>query len=206
MLQLFAGAALFGVAMYIYDSLQQRSSSERNRWYAKREEVQRSIEWHREQITQHLEQAKQSYDFHVLVNMHFSGVKVADEAYKLLKDARVSLDAIGTALVETKTQRDLLFAKRKDTKSKEDRDEISKEIDSLQQLRKSLFENKDEIKRERDELSEKVKKLNSEVHDLKNAINERTGSKGREWYQRLEARKAQKRHSSNNSGLNDWYF
>jgi len=196
MLQLLAGAALVGVAMYIYDGLQQRSSSERNRWYAKREEVQRSIEWHREQISQHLKYAQHSYDFQVLMDMRFSCIKVADEAYKLLQDAKVSLDAIGQSIVETKTQRDLLIANKKIAKSKTERDEIQTEIDSLQQLRAVLFSNKDEIKKERDEFSSRVKELNVKTHDLNIAIRDRTGSKGREWYQRLEARKAQ----------NNWFF
>jgi FtsZ-binding cell division protein ZapB len=196
-LHILAGMALVGAAVWIYDELQGCSSRERTRWYAKREQVQRSIEWHREQITQHLGNAQQSYNFQVLVDMHFSCVKVADEAYKLLQDARISLDKMGEALIKTREQRDLLFAQKKAARSKAERDELEQEIASLQQLREQLFKDKNEIKKQRDEFFNRVKELNGKTHDLKTAINERTGFKGREWYQRLEARKVQKRLQQN---------
>lgn len=192
MLQLIAGLALAGVAVWIYDELQQSSASERQRWHSKREQVQQSVEWHRQEINRHLQQAKQSYEFTVLVNMHYSCVKVADEAYTLLKDVRTSLDKIGEAIANTKEQRELLFAKKKAAHSKAERDELQQELSSIQQLREQLFKDKDVLKRQRDEFFNRVKELNSETHELKITIKERTGWKGRDWYERLEARKRQK--------------
>jgi len=191
---ILGGLALAGVGLVIYNELEEQSSVARNRWASKREDVQRSIEWHREQIKDHLNDAKQSYDFKTLIDMHFSCVKVADQAYLLLKDARLSLDKIGDALVEIKKQRELLFAKKKASKSKQERIEIQEEIVSIQRLRKKLFNDKDEIKQQRNILFLKVKDLNSKTHELKINIKERTGCKGADWYARLEARKKLKRH------------
>jgi len=186
---ILGGLALVGVGIAIYNEFEEQSSVSRQRWNSKREEVQRSIEWHEEKITDHLGDAKQSYDFKILIDMHFSCVKVADQAYTLLKDARVSLDKIGDALVKTKEQRAILFTKKKESKSKEERIEIQEEIDSIQYLRKKLFNDKDEIKQQRDGFLLKVKDLNSKTHELKISIKERTGFRGLDWYERLEARK-----------------
>lgn len=190
MLPVIAGLALVGAGIWIYNELQEQAGAERERWRSKREEVQRSIEWHEAQIRDHLSRARESYGFKVLVDMHFSCMKVADQAYSLLKDARTSLEKIGEAIAKTKEQRDLLFDKKKASNNKAEKDEIQQEIASIQELRSKLFVDKDEIKKQRDEFLSKVKDLNSKTHDLKISIRDRTGLKGQEWYARLEMRKA----------------
>ncbi len=190
MLPVIAGLALVGAGIWIYNELQEQAGAERERWRSKREEVQRSIEWHEAQIRDHLSRARESYDFKVLVDMHFSCMKVADQAYSLLKDARTSLEKIGEAIAKTKEQRDLLFDKKKASNNKAEKGEIQQEIASIQELRSKLFVDKDEIKKQRDEFLSKVKDLNSKTHDLKISIRDRTGLKGQEWYARLEMRKA----------------
>lgn len=190
MLPFIAGAVLIGAGLLIYNELQEQAGAERERWRSKRAEVQRSIEWHEEQIRDHLSYARASYDFKVLVDMHFSCMKVADQAYALLKDARTSLDKLGEAIQKTKEQRDFLFEKKKSAKTTSEKTEIQQEISSIQELRSKLFADKDEIKKQRDEFQAKVKDLNSKTHDLKISIKDRTGSKGQDWYARLEARKA----------------
>ena len=190
MLPILAGLALVGAGIWIYNELQEQAGAEHERWQLKREEVQRSIEWHEKQIHDHLTHAQNSYDFKVLIDMHYSCVKVADQAYLLLKDARVSLDKIGEAIAKTKEQRDILFEKKKATKNLDEKNQLQQEITSLQELRAKLFIDKDEIKEQRNTFLEKVKDLNSKTHDLKISIRDRTGSRGEEWYARLEARKA----------------
>lgn len=189
MLPVLAGV---GAGIWIYNELQEQSAAERERWRSKREEVERSIEWHEEQIENHLDEARQSYDFKVLIDMHYSCVKVADQAYSLLKDARISLDKIGEAIVKTKEQRDILFKRKKETISLSEKNEIQEEINSIQQLRTSLFYDKDEIKKQRDTFQDRVKDLNRKTHTLKISIKERTGTRGIEWFERLEARKYKK--------------
>lgn len=193
MLPVLAGVALVGAGIWIYNELQEQSAAERERWRSKREEVERSIEWHEEQIENHLDEARQSYDFKVLIDMHYSCVKVADQAYSLLKDARKSLDKIGEAIVKTKEQREILFKRKKEATSSSEKKEIQEEITSIQQLRASLFDDKDEIKKQKDTFQARVKDLNSKTHTLKISIKERTGTRGIEWYERLEARKASRR-------------
>lgn len=188
MLHIIAGLALVGAGIWIYNELESESSAQRERWRSKRDEVQRSLEWHKQQIETHLADAQRSFDFKVLVDMHYSCVKVADQAYALLQDARTSLDKIGEAIVKTKEEREKLFERKKQA-SGEERLAIQEEINSIQSLRKKLFDDKDEIKSQRDEFLSRVKELNSKTHSLKISIRDRTGTRGREWYQRLEARK-----------------
>lgn len=192
MLPVIAGVALIGAGIWIYSELQDQSSRERKRWKAKHEEVEKSIKWHEEQIKNHLDDARCSYDFTVLVDMHYSCVKVADQAYSLLRDARTSLEKIGEAIVKTKEQRTHLFSCKRNTSDASEKREIQDEINSIQVLRAKLFDDKDEIKKQRDTFHARVKNLNSKTRMLKMSIKERTGRKGVEWYERLEARREQR--------------
>lgn len=178
-----------GVAAYIIDELSEEAGKERDRWESKREEVEHDLQWHKEYIENHLNEARSDYDFHQLVNMHYSSVKVADEAYTLLKDAKVTLNAIGKAIGTAKKERDELKVKRRDATSKTQRDEITKEIDSLISLRKSLFSQKEEIKLQKTDFYSQVKSLNRQTMELKYLIRDTTGYKGEEWYERLEERR-----------------
>ncbi|WP_146749207.1 hypothetical protein [Paracidovorax anthurii] len=116
-------------------------------------------------------------------------MKVADQAYSLLKDARVSQRKIGEAIRKTKEQLDLLFSKKRVSRDFGEKSEIQAEISSLQELRAKLFGDRDEIEVQRNQFEAKVKDLNAKTHDLKTSIRDRTGSKGQDWYARLEARK-----------------
>ncbi len=178
-----------GVAAYIIDELTDEAGAERDRWESKRKEVEHDLEWHKENIKRHLDEAKNTYDFHQLVNMHYSSVKVADEAYKLLTDARVTLKAIGKAIGAAKKERDVLKEKRKKSKSKKEREEFTKEIESLINLRKQLFSQKEEIEEQKSEFYIRVKSLNAQTRELKCLIRDTTGYKGEEWYECLEQRK-----------------
>jgi hypothetical protein len=63
----------------------------------------------------------------------------------------------------------------------------------VNELRKSVFEDRDNIQQERDRLLAELQKLNHRTRELKDLIKTRCGNKGSDWYYRLEARKQQKR-------------
>lgn len=186
---ILGGIALVGVGAWIYNELQEQSGVERERWRSKREEVERSIQWHEFQINNHLSSARNSYDFKVLVDMHFSCMKVADQAYSLLKDARISQKKIGEAIGETKIQMGILFEKKMSSKSFLEKNKIQDEISSLQNLRSHLFNEKKQIENQKLVFESRVKDLNAKTHELKISIRDRTGQKGMDWYARLELRK-----------------
>lgn len=127
--------------------------------------------------------------------MHYSSVQIANAAYKLLDDARISLRAISTMLNNVKQQklsleRDLAFAK-----GQKNRAAIIRIIEELKQInayRRALFEEKDKQKAEKDNLYQEVKRLNQQTGELKQHIRLRCGNKGQTWFLNLEQRKKQR--------------
>jgi hypothetical protein len=158
----------------------------------KRNSVEKNVLKRRKEIEHHIRQAQSSYNFQYLVQMHYSSVQIANAAYKLLDDARISLRAIGTMINNTKQrklslERDLAFAK-----GQKNRDAIVRIIEELKQInasRRALFEEKDKQKAEKDNLYQEVKRLNQQTGELKQHIRHRCGSKGQIWFQNLERRK-----------------
>ena len=78
-------------------------------------------------------------------------------------------------------------------KNKQDIHATIAELKLVNELRKSLFEDRDNVKQQLNELLEKVQQLNNRTKELKELIKNRCGKGGQLWYQRLEAKKQQKR-------------
>ena len=188
--------AAVGAAAAIWKLVDDDAKEARARWERDRASVQRSVKEHRRNIKKNLERAQQSYDFHFLTDMHFSSVKVADHAYKALGDARTSLDVMGRMLVEAKKKREQAYDDRRATTSREERQRLQEEVDLLNDLRATIFPDKDAVKEQRNSLHDEVKRLNEQTRLLKLAIRDRCGPKGSDWYERLEARTAERRARS----------
>ena len=90
MFNIILGVAAVGVGLYILNELDERAGEEKKRWENQRESVCKSIEEHKRYIEQHVEYVQSMYDFHQLVDLHYSCMKVANEAYKLLMMLKIN--------------------------------------------------------------------------------------------------------------------
>jgi len=180
----------------IYDSVSDNERAARRNWQEKRKDVERSIEEHRANIGKHLDQAQSSYDFHFLTDLHFSSHKVADSAYRLLKDARCSRNGLGKMIMKSKEQRTSLENQLKSARTNNRQAEINDIINQLKlvnDLRRNLFDDNDTLKSQVQDFMNEVKRLNAQTARLKEAIRDRCGQRGIDWYNRLEERKRLRR-------------
>ena len=180
---------IIGVANKILSNLRTTAAKERQRWANEHQIVETQIQQYEQQIQQKLQEAQYTIDFHVLTNLHFESMKIANHAYGLLKDSRVALDAIGNAIVETAKEKNRLIAEKRSiffNPSKERA--LEQEITALVDLNRHLNPDKDQIKAQRNHFNTQVKEFNSRTHTLKLAIRDRCGEKGQDWYRRLEER------------------
>lgn len=181
---------VIGIANRILSNLRKTAAAERQRWENEYQAVERQIEQYDREIQYKLRSAQNTIDFHVLTNLHFESMKIADHAYELLKDSRIALDAIGHAIVETGKEKNRLIAEKRRTRDRRRQNELEQEITALMQLSRQLYPDKDQLKAQRDHFYFQVKQFNARTHSLKLAIRDRTGAKGKDWYRRLEERTA----------------
>ncbi|MGB2221778.1 hypothetical protein [Neptunomonas sp.] len=180
----------------LYDAVTEEEKEARVRWEEKREQVEKSIEEHQRNIDNHIQEASSSYDFHFLVDLHYSSMKVADVAYKLLDDARLSLNGMNRMLREAKKQKlalesELIIAKKE--KNREAKSNIIEQLKVVNEIRRSLFDDRDKVSEQKDTFLSEVKRLNNQTRDLKIHVKDRCGSKGLDWFNRGEERKRSRR-------------
>lgn len=65
----------------------------------------------------------------------------------------------------------------------------------VNELRKSVFDDKDKVKAQQASFLQEVQKLNNQTRELKECIRNRCGFKGVDWFNRLEERKKSRRSS-----------
>jgi hypothetical protein len=184
--------AAMGVSAWIYNSVSEEEQRAQRQWHEKRRSVQKTLSEHRSHIERHIRQAQSSHDFHYLVEMHYSSVQIANAAYKLLDDARSSLNAMHTMLNNAKQrklslERNLAFAQGQKNRAAMAR--IIADLKRINASRHALFEEKNKQKAEKDKLYQEVKRLNQQTSELKQHIRHCCGSKGQIWFQNLERRK-----------------
>lgn len=187
-----------GVGAWIYNSVSENERQAERRWKEKKAEVEKSLVEHRQNIEHHIKQAQSSYDFQFLVDMHYSSVKVADAAYKLLVDSRDSISGINKMLNNAKQRKTTLENElqiARNNKNKSEIHSIISELKVVNELRKELFLQKDNLLVQKNSFFEEVKRLNIQTSELKQYIRHRCGIQGLEWYQRLENRKLSKKSS-----------
>ncbi len=173
----------------VYDSATEEEVLARREWESKKDEVKQKVVDHRKALEEHLKSAKQKCDFHELTNVHFSSMMVGNLAHANLKNAQSSLDGIGKMLISAKEKRDVLYKQIFEEKNDNKRKLLNEEFDCIGELRASLFNDKDKIKAQRDEIKDELKRINQQTHELKVLIKDRCGSKGLEWYNKIEAKK-----------------
>jgi len=177
-----------GVANGILNRLRNKAAKERQRWAEQHQKVQQQIQYYNKQIEQKIRVSQGIVDFHILTNLHFESMKVADHAYNLLTDSRIALNAIGEAIVETAKEKNIMISKKRSSWLISKQQQYEQEIVALKQLRDHLTTDKNELKKQRDLFQLQVTKFNARTHSLKIAIRDRCGSKGQDWYNRLESR------------------
>ena len=175
----------------LYDAVTDDERDARQRWENKRREVERSLEDHQRNIEKHIAQAQRSYDFHFLADLHYSSIKVADAAHKLLNDASISISGMSKMLQAAKEQRALLQVRLENARQEKNKEIIHDTIEQLKivnEVRKNIFDDKDKVKEQQASFLKEVKKLNNQTRELKECIRDRCGSGGLSWFNKLEAR------------------
>lgn len=183
---------LLAVGAWIFNAVSESEKEAERRWQEKKAEVKKTVTEHRQHIEQHIQEVQNSYDYYFLVDMHYSSVQVANMAYKLLGDARESLNGIGKMLKNCKQRKNILEKDLQNAKRQKDKTEIKRiieELKTIKELREGLFLERDKLIAQKNSFYTEVQQLNAQTSQLKYFIRDRCGHRGIAWYNRLEARK-----------------
>jgi hypothetical protein len=182
-------AALAGVAAY----LDQQAGNERSRWKAEYRSVEDDVSAHQARIEAHLYAAQTSRDFHLLTELHWASHRVGDQAHSLLRDARTVENALIEGLRRLATERRRAIRERNACYEQALREEQTRAIDEIVAAEADLRTQVEQQRAEREEMLVRVRSLNARTGELRDAIRDRCGQRGVDWYERLEDRKRSRR-------------
>ena len=187
-----AGIAVIAILALASDSEKQA----RKTWDENFASAQRSVEEHRLNIERQISAADASYDFYFLNDLYHSSFRVADHAYALLENARDSLSGMKRMIDATKLKRLELKQKFNPSMSKIDYSQNIIVLNELRDLQFNLQQDFNLVLDQKRKLAEEVSHFNQQTMRLKEAIRDRCGERGRQWYQasidRANARRATK--------------
>ena len=130
-------------------------------------------------IAQSLRSARDNIRYHQLINEHFASVKLADEAFSLLRQTAKELHKIDELIKQAKRERKACRSIRDFSKA----DDITQLIAQLAKIYAGL-------KEECDSFNSRTRELNNNTAELRESIRMNCDARGREWHKRLQARKA----------------
>ena len=125
-----------------------------------------------------LKKSQNNVRYHQLVNEHFASAKIANEAFNLLQRTAKELRKIDELIKQAKQERKACKTVRNFFKA----NYITRLIAQLAKIYADL-------KQERDSFNAKTHELNDKTAELRESIRNNCSARGKEWFQRLQARK-----------------
>ena len=161
---LFGAALIVGVACW----LDSESSSAKRKWESRQQDLADEMDYQRSKLRAYREHKARNVQFYHLVNEHYKSVQMGNAAYALLEECQ---QVITTYYQAIHSERKL----------------ISGEVDKF-------YAELEPYQTQKDQFLQKVRDLNEGTRHLKLMIRDTTGEKGRDWYDRGEARRLARAH------------
>lgn len=187
MLNIIVGAVVIGgLALALLDS---ETRNQHDLWQRKQGQLRRETAHQRERL-QHAMQHSQDYQaYKQYIEMHYASVQTANQAFSLYQSAKHVLNSLYEQLKISGEKIQHLKAQRQH--------QTARELHATKHLLQQQYEIHKQIKiaieqyrNQKNEYFNEVQKLNEATAQLKQYIRFNTGKAGREWYQRLELRRA----------------
>ncbi len=186
MLQVVALGVL-GVAVYAL--LSSERQTQHDRYQRKYRQVRRESEQHRRAIAERIQKNQAYADYRQAVAEHHAAAQTGQQVYELYDCAKQTLVALSEQadicqqmIIELKQQRKALTG--------EAREQVHQMLEQKYQLSQQIRVAIVQYKAEKTQHWQELQQLNSETRRLKLFIRDQMGQAGREWFARLEMRRA----------------
>lgn len=185
-----AGVALTALGGAIYEKyFSSKEIRAKKKWQENRIEFEKYISEQENEISRYIRKTDSELDFHTLTNLHFTSMKIADQAYNLFDYSKIYLDAMNRNLKTTSERKHKILLLFKSEIKYSKKLKLTDDLKEIDEVRNQLFEDKDILNSQTDSLRTRLKSFNKRTSSLKFKIRDNCGEKGKNWYNRLEQRK-----------------
>jgi uncharacterized membrane-anchored protein YhcB (DUF1043 family) len=168
----WVATAVIGGIVY---ALSEEEKEAKERWEEKKEEYDTTLHTAKKEIETHFHSRNITYELSRLKSLHYNSVQVANRAYSLYEDTKITLNGIHKMLRTSKSQKinlEIELRQAKANRNKKRVQEIFQEFKMINELRRNLFQEKDRLFKEREVFLAKVRDLNNNTRKLKLKIEE----------------------------------
>jgi hypothetical protein len=177
------------LAYKIYDKFSSKEEKAKKDWEENKKNVEQRIVNQEIKIKNYLKQRKTEADYYQLKEVHFTSMKIADQAYNLLNYSKVYYDAMNRNVKLTSDRKKEILELFKSGLNYKKKLKLTQELKQIDEVRKSLFKNKEVLENQITSFKSKLKNFNMRTSKFKYQIRDNCGDLGKNWFDRLEQRK-----------------
>lgn len=187
---LFGAALIVGVACW----LDSESSSAKRKWESRQQDLADEMDYQRSKLRAYREHKARNVQFYHLVNEHYKSVQMGNAAYALLEECQQVITTYYQAIQRLKDRRKAIGIELKSALKGTDKQALYSERKLISGEVDKFYAELEPYQTQKDQFLQKVRDLNEGTRHLKLMIRDTTGEKGRDWYDRGEARRLARAH------------
>lgn len=191
--ELIAFLVLCGIAKALASELEEKASNEYQLFLSKSEKYTVNIRKARREIEIEIKNANMQ-KFHELCELHYRSIQIANNAKQALDHAKNTLDIFYETrrkCYDNMNRLSVEYIEQRAAKNWDRIERIRGDQSSLKELKNGLHEQIDIIRDKRELFYMELKELNQKTRELKYHI-KNIGSRGEDWFSRLEERTNQR--------------
>lgn len=189
-------ALIGGIAQVLKKDVQEKAGKEYDKFLIKSKKYEQKIKIANDEIEKELSKYHDAVDFHRLCELHFRSTMIANQAYEALEHGRKTQNEFYSTINVAKKEITKLKQVKSGHKNSNDYEQVKNtkaEIDSLYQLKDTMYLELENVKTKTKEFSNKVGELNMRTKNLKYQIRD-SSPRGMQWYSDLENRTLMKKY------------
>lgn len=187
MLQVFAATALIGAAILF--RLNAETKTQHERWERKGGQLRRESAQQRARIQAALKNTADYQEYKKYIEMHHASKQTADQAFELYASTKKVLDGLYEQLKFSGEKIGILKQQRQDAIGVE-KEQLQQTLKQQRDIHAQIKDAIADHKAERENFLQELRALNKATAQLKQHIRLHTGKPEREWFARLEQRRA----------------
>lgn len=179
------GVAAVGVVAW----LSSEENDARNEYYAKSERLEKETKARQRELKTLQANKALARDFYKHIELHHASVKTANACFELYDEHKRLVKLIGNRESLLREQI-IALKKQRDSLPYHQQTHIREQLTATRHYLTEAKQQRLQLGQEKSQLLEKLRTINEQTRELKQYIGQHCGQKGRDWYAKIEQRKA----------------
>lgn len=179
------GVAAVGVLAWLSD----KENNARRTYYANSERLTKETHSRQQDLANLRQNKALASDFYRHIELHYASVKTANACFELYDEHKQIVKLIGNRESMLREQI-IALKKQRDSLPYHQQTQIREQLTAIRQYLAEAKQQRLQLGQEKSQLLEQLRLINEQTRELKQYIGQHCGQKGRNWYAKIEQKKA----------------